>query len=64
LLMLDDALRELEKHDAQIAALVKLRFFAGLTHQQAADALGITRRAADRLWTLARAWLYREMTRS
>jgi RNA polymerase sigma factor (TIGR02999 family) len=61
LLALDDALSELERNDPQAAQLVKLRFFAGLTHQQAADALGITRRSADRLWTLARAWLYQRM---
>ena len=64
LLMVDEALRELEGHDAQMAGLVKLRFFAGLTHEQSAEMLGITRRAADRLWMLARAWLYREMTRA
>jgi len=58
LLVLDEALSELERNDAQAAQLVKLRFFAGLTHQQAADALGISRRSADRLWALARAWLY------
>ena len=63
LIMLDEALGELEKHDPQIAALVKLRFFAGLTHQESAAALGITRRAADGLWTLARAWLYQRLTR-
>lgn len=61
LLALDDALMELERNDPQAAQLVKLRFFAGLTHQQAAEALGITRRAADRQWTLARAWLYQRM---
>ena len=61
LLALDDALGELEGHDAQAAQLVKLRYFAGLTHQQAAEALGIGRRAADRLWALARAWLYRQI---
>jgi RNA polymerase sigma factor (TIGR02999 family) len=61
LLALDDALSELERNDSQAAQLVKLRFFTGLTHQQAAEALGITRRAADRLWTLARAWLYQRM---
>ena len=61
LLALDEALAELERHDAQAAGLVKLRYFAGLTHQQAAEALGIGRRAADRLWTLARAWLYRQI---
>jgi RNA polymerase sigma factor (TIGR02999 family) len=61
LLALDEALGELEQHDAQTAQLVKLRYFAGLTHQQAAEALGITRRAADRLWTLARTWLYQRL---
>jgi RNA polymerase sigma factor (TIGR02999 family) len=61
LLALDDALAELELHDAQAAQIVKLRYFGGLTHQDAADALGITRRAADRQWALARAWLYRQV---
>jgi RNA polymerase sigma factor (TIGR02999 family) len=61
LLEVDDALSQLERHDAKAAALVKLRFFAGFEHQQAADALGISRRAADRLWLLARTWLYREL---
>jgi RNA polymerase sigma factor (TIGR02999 family) len=55
LLSLDQALADLEQHDAQAASLVKLRYFAGLTHQQAAESLGIGRRAADRLWALARA---------
>ena len=61
LLALNDALVELEGHDPQAAQLVKLRYFGGLTHQEAAQALGITRRAADRLWALARAWLYRKI---
>ena len=63
LLALNDALDELQNHDPQAAALVKLRYFAGLSHQEAAEALGIGRRAADRLWALARAWLYRQITR-
>jgi DNA-directed RNA polymerase specialized sigma24 family protein len=58
LLDLDDALAALERHDATAAHLVKLRYFAGFGHQEAADALGIGRREADRLWALARAWLY------
>jgi RNA polymerase sigma factor (TIGR02999 family) len=61
LLALDQALTELEKHDAQAASLVKLRYFAGLTHKHAAESLGIGRRAADRLWALARAWLYQQI---
>jgi RNA polymerase sigma factor (TIGR02999 family) len=61
LVEIDDALEELERHDAQAAALVKLRFFAGLEHQEAAAILGMSRRAADRLWLLARTWLYRNL---
>lgn len=61
LLAIHEALEELERHDPQAAALVKLRFFVGLEHQEAADALGIGRRAADRLWLMARTWLYRTM---
>ena len=60
-LAVDEALAELERHDAQAAALVKLRFFAGFAHQEAADMLGVSRRAADRLWLLARTWLFRAM---
>jgi RNA polymerase sigma factor (TIGR02999 family) len=61
LLAVNDALTELERHDPQAAGLVKLRYFAGLTHQEAAEALGTSRRAADRLWALARAWLYQHL---
>src|SRR5436190_5872757 len=61
LLELDDALTELERHDAAAAQLVKLRYFAGFGHQEAAQALGIGRREADRLWALARAWLYHQL---
>jgi RNA polymerase sigma factor (TIGR02999 family) len=61
LLAVHEALNELERHDAQAAALVKLRFFAGYEHQEAAAVLGLTRSAADRLWLLARTWLYRAM---
>jgi RNA polymerase sigma factor (TIGR02999 family) len=60
-LAVHDALDELEQHDPRAAALVKLRFFAGFEHQEAAERLGMSRRAADRLWLLARAWLYRAL---
>jgi RNA polymerase sigma factor (TIGR02999 family) len=63
-LALDEALADLEQHDAQVAQLVKLRYFVGLTHQQAAELLGITRRAADRLWALGRAWLLQRLQES
>jgi len=62
LLALDEALIEFERHDRQAAGLVKLRYFVGLSHQEAAEALGIGRRAADRLWALARAWLYQRLS--
>src|SRR5262245_48593501 len=61
LLAVHEALDEVERHDAQAAALVKLRLFAGLEHQEAAELLGLSRRAADRLWLLARTWLYRAL---
>ena len=60
-LALDEALTDLERHDELAARLVKLRYFAGMGHQEAADALGIGRRAADRLWALARAWIYQRI---
>lgn len=61
LVALDEALERLAQHDAQGAELVKLRYFAGLSHQEAADVLGVGRRAADRIWALARAWLYQQL---
>lgn len=64
LLAFDEVLTELQSNDAQAAELVKLRVFAGLSHQEAAESIGVTRRVADRLWRLARAWLSREMSRS
>jgi len=63
LVALDEALTRLEGHEPNSARLVKLRFFAGLSHQEAADALGVSRGAADRLWSLGRAWLFRELSK-
>jgi RNA polymerase sigma factor (TIGR02999 family) len=63
LLALDEALGELEQHDAQAAGLVKLRYFSELSHQEAAEALGITRRVADRIWAVAKAWLFQRLKR-
>jgi RNA polymerase sigma factor (TIGR02999 family) len=61
LLMLDEALVELAKIDGRTAELVKLRYFAGLTTEQAAEALGMPERTAYRQWAFARAWLYRHL---
>jgi RNA polymerase sigma factor (TIGR02999 family) len=63
LVALDETLGRLERHDAEAARLVKLRYFAGLSHQEAAQALGLSRGAADRRWALARAWLFRELSK-
>ena len=63
-LELNEALAELEACNVEAAKLVKLRYFAGFSHMQAAEVMGISRRAADRLWTLARTWLYRQISRS
>jgi RNA polymerase sigma factor (TIGR02999 family) len=60
---LDEALARLEHHDPDAARLVKLRYFGGLSHQEAAEALGISRGTADRLWALARAWLFRRLSK-
>jgi RNA polymerase sigma factor (sigma-70 family) len=59
LLALHDALTKLEAAHPASAEVVKLRFFAGLTVEQAAQALEISVRTADRHWAFARAWLYR-----
>jgi RNA polymerase sigma factor (TIGR02999 family) len=57
LLALDDALRQLETDDPRKAELVKLRFFAGLTVEQAAAALGVSTSTAEKDWSYARSWL-------
>jgi RNA polymerase sigma factor (TIGR02999 family) len=57
LVELDDALARLADTNPQAAELVKLKFFAGLTLREAATALGLPARSADRLWAFARAWL-------
>ena len=57
ILALDEALDGLAREEPACAELVKLRFFAGLTQEEAAQALGVTRRTANRYWAFARAWL-------
>ena len=58
LLALDEALGRLEADQPEVAVVVKLRYFAGMTAGQAAEALGLSRRTADRHWAFARAWLF------
>lgn len=61
ILALDEALTRLSRQHPEKAELVKLRYFAGLTGDDAALAIGISPATADRYWTFARAWLYRAL---
>lgn len=61
LLALDEALQKLAEADPLKAQLVELRYFAGLTGEQAAEVLGISPTTADRYWAYARAWLQAEI---
>lgn len=61
ILALDEALSRLEREEPDVASVVRLRFFAGLTGEQAALALGVSPRQVDRLWSYARAVLFRSV---
>jgi RNA polymerase sigma factor (TIGR02999 family) len=60
----DDALKRLEKLDAQQGKLVELRFFGGLTIKEASDVMKISESTVKREWAIARAWLQRELTQA
>lgn len=59
---LDEALTRLEEIDAEQARIVELRYFAGLSIEETADALGMSPATLKRRWALARAWLFRELS--
>ncbi len=61
-LVLDEALRDLARLDERQSRVVELRFFAGLSLEEIADALGIAPATVQRDWTIARAWLYRRIS--
>jgi RNA polymerase sigma factor (TIGR02999 family) len=61
LLLVDEALEKLAQEDANAAEVAKLRFFGGLTLEEAGHALGVTDRTAKRYWAYARAWLFDEL---
>lgn len=63
LIALDEALTRFEALDQRQARVVELRYFSGLSLEETAEALGISRATAAREWNLARAWLHRELTR-
>jgi RNA polymerase sigma factor (TIGR02999 family) len=64
ILAVNEALEKLAGHDKQKAELVKLRYFVGMTIQEAAEALGVSEPTAKRHWAYARAWLAAEMQRA
>ncbi len=64
LLAVHETLARLAEHDARKAELVKLRYFAGLTIEEAAEVLGVAAPTAKRDWAYARAWLFREISRT
>jgi DNA-directed RNA polymerase specialized sigma24 family protein len=61
---LDDALSELAKFDARKAEIVELRYFGGLSVEEAAEVLGVHPNTVIRDWSLAKKWLLRELTRA
>ena len=63
LLALDEALAKLEEIDPEKASLVKLRYFVGLTTSQSAEILNISLPTANRHWSYARSWLFREISK-
>jgi RNA polymerase sigma factor (sigma-70 family) len=63
LLLVDEALQLLTREDPEKAELVKLRFYAGLSIEESAQALGVSEKTIQRRWIHARAWLFREIQR-
>jgi RNA polymerase sigma factor (TIGR02999 family) len=61
---LDDAMKLLAELNPRHSKIIELRYFGGLTEEQTAEVLGVSARTVRRDWTLARAWLYRELTNS
>jgi len=64
ILIVDEALKRLEDEDPDLAKLVTLRYFAGMTIAETASALGVSTSSIDRQWLCAKAWLRREISQS
>ena len=64
LVALDDALNDLYRTDERAAKIVEMKFFGGLSTPEVSEVLGVSRATVDRDWAMARAWLYRQMSRS
>jgi RNA polymerase sigma factor (TIGR02999 family) len=61
ILLVDEALERLQQENPEIARVVVLKFFGGLTNQEAADIMGLTERTVRRHWTFAKAWLFQSI---
>ena len=59
--MIDEALRRLQKKDAELAQVVLLKFFGGLTNAEVAEMTGVTERTVQNKWTFAKAWLLKDI---
>ena len=62
--MMDDALKDLARLDAQQSQIVELRFFGGLSIEETAEVLGVSPATVKRHWASARIWLFRELSRA
>ena len=62
ILLVDDALDQLERIHPERARIVVLKYFGGMTNKQVADALGIGERSVDRHWVCAKTWLYQKLS--
>lgn len=62
ILQVDEALEKLAREDAELAQVVKLRYFAGMTLDEIGELIGVSARTVGRQWAFARAWLYREIS--
>jgi RNA polymerase sigma factor (TIGR02999 family) len=60
-LLIDEALKRLETQDPEKARVVTLKFFGGLTNQEAAESMGVTERTIERHWAYAKAWLFQSI---
>ncbi|PWU16794.1 MAG: hypothetical protein C5B50_12670 [Verrucomicrobia bacterium] len=63
-LLINESLARLARENSRAAQIVQLRFFTGLSLEQAGEVLGVTERTAKRDWAFARAWLYHDMRAS
>ena len=61
ILLMDEALEQLQAEDAEKARIVVLKFFGGLTNQEVAESLGVTERTVERQWAYAKAWLFQRI---